>query len=60
MVSVMVVVVVEEERRCMASSRRRCSSASASAQGLTLVHFSAQLKRILWGRGTFGVYVGGV
>jgi hypothetical protein len=29
-------------------------------QGLTLVHFSAQLKRILWDRGAFRVCLGGV
>ena len=31
-----------------------------SDQGLTLVHFSAQLKRILWDRGAFRVCLGGV
>jgi hypothetical protein len=29
-------------------------------QGLTLVHFSAQLKRILWDRGAFRDCLGGV
>ena len=29
-------------------------------QGLTLVHFSAQLKRILWDRGAFRDCIGGV
>ena len=31
-----------------------------SRQGLTLVHFSAQLKRIMWDRGAFRGCVGGV
>jgi len=32
----------------------------ACAQGLTLVHFSAQLKRILWDRGATRGCLGGV
>jgi hypothetical protein len=34
--------------------------AAATTQGLTLVHFSAQLKRILWDRGAFRGCLGGV
>ena len=35
------------------------AAAAASNQGLTLVHFSAQLKRFLWHRGcTVGVFRG--
>jgi len=33
---------------------------SASRQGLTLVHFPPQLKRILWDRGSIRGYAGGV
>ena len=33
---------------------------SASMQGLTLVHFSAQLKRILWDRGAIRGRLAGV
>ena len=29
----------------------RCSEPSEKRQGLTLVHFSAQLERIVWDRG---------
>jgi len=33
---------------------------TAEMQGLTLVHFSAQRKRILWNRVAFRVFLGGV
>jgi len=32
----------------------------AAGRGLTLVHFSAELDRILWDRGGFGDCLGGV
>jgi len=51
---------------CIASenpSPVRIRRAVASAQGLTLVHFSAQIKRFVWNRGlrlglVHGVFVG--
>jgi len=33
---------------------------SAPAQGLTLVHFLAQLKRMLWHRGASRMFLGGI
>ena len=46
----------------LASSRKSSTSRCAypSVQGLTLVHFSAQPKRILWDRGAFRDRLGGV
>ena len=35
-------------------------SVGAVDQGLTLVHFSAELERILWDRGAFRTHLGGV
>jgi len=47
-------------RLAVAAAASRPAVAAAAGQGLTLVHFSAQLKRILWDRGAFRRCLGGV
>jgi len=53
----------EEDRRtwCKVSSRTNVLSYNgATCQGRALVHFSAQLKRLLWDRGAFEGCLGGI
>ena len=43
-----------------ARQHAECTPSAASAQRITLVHFSAQRKRFLWDRGALRGYAGGV
>jgi len=61
-------VIVRRPCRARSSSPREMAhiihpqhaASTASAQGLTFVHFSAQCKRFLWHRGAFRECVEGV
>jgi hypothetical protein len=53
-------VCVPKSQDCGVDIMSMMGATSTVGQGLTLVLSSAQLKRILWDRGAFGGYLGGV